>query len=146
MTVDLKGKDIADKIGEKFPEAVEEADGNTITVKGELLFSVAQFLKETPELDFDYLNTLVGTDYLDYVEVVYILESIKHNHRLWLKARAYDRDNATLPSVAPLWKGANLQEREVFDLLGVTFTGHPNMKRIVMWQGFEGHPLRRDFL
>lgn len=146
MTVDLKGQDIAKEIDERFPGAVVKASGNSILVKGEHLYSIAQFLKDTPKLDFDYLNTLIGTDYIDYFEVVYILESLKHNHRLFLKARTYDRGNPTLPSVVSLWRGADFQEREVFDLLGVTFSGHPNMKRILMWEGFEGHPLRRDFL
>ena len=146
MTTDLDAKSIAQQIEERFPGAVLEASGTTILIKGQSLFSVAQFLKDTPHLYFDFLNTLVGTDYLDYIEVVYFLESYKHNHKIFLKARAYDRDNATLPSVTPLWKGADLQEREVYDLLGVSFTGHPKMKRIVMWPGFEGHPLRRDFL
>ena len=146
MTTDLDGKTVAGQINERFPGAVEEISGSTIVVKGEYLYSVAQFLKETPELDFEFLNTLVGTDYLDYLEVVYFLESFKHNHRLFLKARSYDRDNPTLPSVMRLWKGADQQEREVYDLVGVRFTGHPRMKRIVMWAGFDGHPLRRDFL
>jgi NADH-quinone oxidoreductase subunit C len=146
MTVDLKAQDIAQQIEGRFPGAVDEASGNSVVVKADSLVSVAQFLRDTPELDFDYLNTLVGTDYLDYIEVVYILESFKHNHRLFLKARTYDRENATLPSVVGLWKGADQQEREVYDLLGVTFTGHPFLKHIVLWDGFDGYPLRRDYL
>ena len=146
MTIDLDGKYVAQQISERFPGAVEEVSGNTIVVKGDSLYSIAQFLKDTKNLEFDFLNTVVGTDYLSYIEVVYFLESFKHNHKLILKARAYDRDNATLPSLVGLWRGADLQEREIYDLLGVTFTGHPKMKRIVMWEGFEGHPLRRDYL
>ena len=146
MTVDLKAQDVAQQISERIPGAVEEASGNGIVVEGESLYSVAQFLRDTPDLDFDYLNCLVGTDYVDHIEVVYILESYQHNHRLFLKVRCYDRENPVLPSVVGLWKGADYQEREVFDLLGITFTGHPNLKRIFLWEGFEGHPLRRDFL
>ena len=146
MIVDVKGKEIAEQISEQFPGAVVEASGNSLLVTGESLYSVAQFLKDDPKLSFDFLNTLVGTDYIDYIEVVYILESLQHHHRLFLKARAYDRDNPVLPSVVSLWRGADFQEREVFDLLGITFSGHPNMKRILMWEGFQGHPLRRDFL
>ena len=146
MTVDLKAQDVAQHISERIPGAVEEASGNSIVVKGESLYSVAQFLRDTPNLDFDYLNCLVGTDYVDYIEVVYILESYQHNHRISLKARSYDRENPVLPSVVGLWRGADYQEREVFDLLGVTFTGHPSLKHIFLWEGFEGHPLRRDFL
>lgn len=146
MTRDLKAHDVAQQIAERFPGAVEEVSGNSIVIKGEFLFPIAQFLKDTPNLDFDFLNVITGIDYMDYIEVVYILESLKHSHRLTLKARAYDRENAALPSVVSLWRGADFQEREIYDLLGVTFSGHPNLKRLVMWQGFEGHPQRRDYL
>jgi NADH-quinone oxidoreductase subunit C len=63
-----------------------------------------------------------------------------------LKARCYDRENPVLPSVVGLWRTADFQEREIYDLLGISFTGHPNLKRIALWEGFEGHPLRKDFL
>ena len=143
---DLDAKEVAKQIGERFPGSVEDASGNSLVVKGESLYQVAQYLKETPKLEFEFLNCLVGTDYMDYFEVVYILESFKHNHRLFLKARAYGRENPALPSVNGLWRGADFQEREVYDLLGVTFTGHPDLRRIALWEGFEGHPLRRDYL
>lgn len=146
MTVELKGKDIAQQIEEQFPGAVEESSGNSVIVKADSLLSVAQFLKDTPKLNFHYLNTLTAVDYMDYFEVVYVLESFEHNHRLLLKTRAYGRENPIVPSVVSLWRGADLQEREVYDLMGVTFAGHPKMKRIVMWEGFQGHPLRRDYL
>ncbi|GAH82618.1 unnamed protein product [marine sediment metagenome] len=63
-----------------------------------------------------------------------------------LKVRCYDRENPTLPSVVGIWRGADFQEREIFDLFGIGFEGHPNLRRIVLWEGFEGHPLRKDFL
>ena len=85
-------------------------------------------------------------DYYDYFEVVYQLTSMKHNHSLVLKTRCYDRINPVVPSVVRLWRGADFQEREVYDLMGISFEGHPNLKRIALWQGFEGHPLRKDYL
>ncbi|MDY6835857.1 MAG: NADH-quinone oxidoreductase subunit C [Chloroflexota bacterium] len=146
MTIALNTHDVAEEITKRIPDAVEEVSNNYILVKGQSLYSVSQFLKDSPSLYFDYLNCIVGTDYIDYIEVVYILESYKHNSTITLKARAYGRDNPTLPSVVALWAGADFQEREIFDLLGVTFTGHPKMKRIFLWEDFEGYPLRRDFL
>jgi len=62
-----------------------------------------------------------------------------------LKARLYDREDPLLPSLTPIWRGADLQEREVYDLMGIKFSGHPNLKRVLLWQGFQGYPLRKDF-
>jgi len=109
------------------------------------LLSVATFLKDTPGLDFNYLAAITAVDYYDYFEVVYQLTSLEHNHSLVVKARCYERDNPTLPSMVSLWRGADLQEREIYDLMGISFDGHPNLKRLFLWQGFKGHPLRKDY-
>jgi len=108
--------------------------------------AVVAFLKDTQGLDLDYLNYITAIDYYDHFEVVYQLVSLEHNHSLVLKTRCYRRDNPTLPSVVSLWQGADFQEREIYDLMGIRFEGHPNMKRIVLWEGFQGHPLRKDYL
>ncbi len=63
-----------------------------------------------------------------------------------VKARVYGRENPEIPSISHLWRGADFQEREIFDLLGIRFSGHPNLIRIALWESFEGHPLRKDFL
>ena len=146
MTVSLSGNDVAKKIIERFPQAISEASAEAILVKSEALFDVAGYLKNHPELDFDYLNRISAVDYYDYFEVVYQFTSLQHNHSLVLKTRCYDRDSAVLPSVVRLWRGADFQEREIYDLMGISFEGHPNLKRIALWSGFEGHPLRRDYL
>jgi len=146
MTVSLSGSEVAKKITEHFPEAVSEASDQAIVVKSESLFEVAEYLKSNPELDFDYLNYIAAVDYYDYFELVYQLTSRQHNHSLVLKTRCYDRDKPIVPSVVGLWRGADFQERESYDLMGITFEGHPNLKRIVLWEGFEGHPLRKDYL
>jgi len=146
MTVALSGKEIGAKLEEKFPGSIVESTPETVLVKSEFLLPVAGYLKDTPGLDFDYLASLTAVDYLDYFEIVYHLTSLQHNHSLVVKARCYGRDNLSLPSVFGLWQGADFQEREVYDLMGVRFEGHPNMKRIFLWEGFEGHPLRRDYL
>ena len=146
MTKPLIAKEVAEKIGERLPGAVVEYNEIAVLVKSESVFEVCRFLNQTAGLDFDYLVDLTGVDYLDYLEVVYHLVSMKHNHSLVLKTRCYDREQPAVPSVTPIWKGADLQEREIYDLLGIRFDGHPNMKRIFLWEGFQGHPLRRNYL
>ena len=146
MTVALSGKEIADKLEQQFPGSIVESSQDSLVVKSEFLSDVASFLKDTPDLDFNYLVSITAVDYCDYLEVVYRLTSMKHNHSLVVKTRCYERANLTLPSVATLWRGADFQEREIYDLMGITFQGHPNLKRIVLWEGFKGHPLRKDFL
>jgi len=146
MTVSLSGSEVAKQIAEVLPDTVSEASDQAVVVKSDSLFEVAQYLKNSQGLDCDYLTGITAVDYYDYFEVVYHLTSLKHNHSLVLKTRCYDRAKPTLPSVVSLWRGADFQEREIYDLMGISFTGHPNLKRIVLWQGFEGHPLRKDYL
>ena len=146
MTKPLIGKEVAEKVGEQLPGAVVEYNERVVSVNSESIFEVCRFLNQTAGLDFDYLVDLTGVDYLDYLEVVYHLVSMKHNHSLVLKTRCYHREQPAVPSVTSIWKGADFQEREVYDLLGIRFEGHPNMKRILLWEGFQGHPLRRDYL
>ncbi len=145
MTVALSGKEIATKIEEKFPGSRLESGPDNLVVKSDSLLGIAGFLKDTPGLDFNYLASLTAVDYGDYFELVYKLTSLDHNHSLVLKARVYGRDNPAVPSVVSLWRGADLQEREIYDLMGIRFEGHPNMKRIVLWDGFAGYPLRKDY-
>ena len=107
---------------------------------------MATVLKRTPDRHFDYLVSVTAVDYYDYFELVYHLTSLEHNHSLVLKTRCYDRSEPVVSSVFGLWQGADFQEREIYDLMGIRFVGHPNLKRIALWEGFEGHPLRTDFL
>jgi NADH-quinone oxidoreductase subunit C len=146
MTVSLSGNEVAKQITKQFPEAIAETSNEAILVESQSILDVAEYLKSDPKLDFDYLNYITAVDYYDYFEVVYQLTSIKHNHSLVLKTRCYDRDNPVVPSVIGLWRGADFQEREIYDLMGITFQGHPNLKRIVLWEGFQGYPLRKDYL
>ena len=146
MTTALASPDIAQRIGEKLPQAAPRAEGEAVLVEPGSILQVARFLKETPGLDFDYLASITAVDYMDCFEVIYHLVSMEHNHSLVLRARCEDRESPSLPSVVELWRGADLQEREAFDLMGIRFEGHPNLKRILTWEGFQGHPLRKDFL
>ncbi|MBI2836636.1 MAG: NADH-quinone oxidoreductase subunit C [Chloroflexi bacterium] len=149
MTQALSGEQLATRLNQQFPDSIAGFDDNSALVNPDLsgsLLGLAAFLKTAPDLEFDFLSTITAVDYFDYFEVVYQLTSLKHNHSTVLKTRCYDRDNPVLPSLVRLWRGAELQEQEIFDLMGIRFEGHPNMKRIVLWEGFQGHPLRKDFL
>ena len=146
MTVTLSGSEIARQITERFPEAVIDADSQAILVRSDSILTICDYLKSNPEHAFDYLNFITAVDYFNYFELVYQITSMKHNHTIVLKTRCHDRDNSVVPSVITVWRGADYQEREIYDLFGIRFEGHPNLKRIVLWEGFEGHPLRRDYL
>ena len=113
------------------------------------------WLRDQPELAFDQLIDLTAVDTLGYderasgrFEVVYHLRSIRHGHRLRVKAGLDEGDggeNPRIDSVFPVWKGANWFEREVWDMYGVKFEGHPDLRRILMYEEFIGHPLRKDY-
>ena len=146
MTLALPGEEVAAKLEPQFPGSIIESSGNSLLVKSQSLFELASFLKTAPDLEFDYLNHITTIDYYDYFELVYQLTSMKHNHSLVVKTRSYDRENPGIPSLVSLYQGADFQEREIFDLMGISFEGHPNLKRLVLWEGFQGHPLRKDYL
>ncbi|MBI2328627.1 MAG: NADH-quinone oxidoreductase subunit C [Chloroflexi bacterium] len=146
MTAALSGREVARQITERFPEALIEASDTATVINSESLLAVVAFLKETAGLDFDYLSSITAVDYYDYFELVYLLTSMRHNHSLVVKTRCYGRENPTVSSLVSLYQGADFQEREIYDLMGIRFEGHSNLKRIVLWEGFEGHPLRKDYL
>ena len=146
MTVALAGKDVAGKLEEKFPGSIIESTQDYLVVKNDSLPEIAAFLKDSDDLNFDYLNYITAVDRFEYFEVIYQLTSTIHNHTVVIKAKCYGRDNLSLPSVIGIWQGADFQEREIYDLMGIRFEGHPNMKRIFLWEGFQGHPLRKDYL
>ena len=146
MTVALSGKETAVKLEQQFPSTIIEADETCILVNKDSIADIISFLKTDSELDFNFLNFLTAVDYLEYFEVVYQLTSMNHNHSLVIKARCYGRDNPSLPTISGLFMAANPQERELYDLMGITFEGHPNMTRMFLWEGFQGHPQRKDYL
>lgn len=145
MTLALSGEELAVRLGQRFPESIIQSSKDSLHIKSEALFGLASFLKTEPGFEFDFLSNITAVDYRDYFEVIYQLTSLKHNHSLVLKIRCDDRDNAVLPSLVSLWRGADFQEREIYDLMGIRFEGHPNLKRIFLWEGYPGHPLRKDF-
>ena len=146
MTRVLSGEEVAGRISEAIEGSVVRSDETNVWVETDSVADVASFLRDAPELEFSFLTSVTAVDYIEYFELVYRLLSMKRNHSVVIRTRCYGRDEPTAPSVTSVWKGAEFQEREIWDLMGIRFEGHPNMKRILLWEGFPGHPLRKDYL
>ena len=145
MTRAFQGEELAGLVRQRFPDAVTDWKLDSLWIEPGQVGEVARFLKEEPGLAFNFLNSVSAVDYVHYFEVVYHLTSFEHNHSAVVKTCLYTREAPTVPSVISVWPGADFQEREIWDLMGVAFEGHPNLKRIMLWEGFPGHPHRRDF-
>lgn len=128
----------------KFSE--EESQFLNISVAPQLLHDLMRKLKENQKTHFDYLFCLSGVDYGKELGVVYHLESTVHRHILVVKVQTSDRENPIFDSVQDLWATANFHEREVHDFFGIKFKGHPNMKVLFLPEGWEGYPLRKDYV
>ncbi|MCX6304135.1 MAG: NADH-quinone oxidoreductase subunit C [Bacteroidetes bacterium] len=106
----------------------------------------AIILKSEADLAFDYLFCLSAVDMVKYLEVVYHLESVSHKHQLVLKVRTEDRENGAVDTVCDIWRTAELHEREAYDLMGIRFNNHPDLRRFFLEEGWIGHPLRKDYV
>lgn len=144
---------ITDKIKNRFGSAVLETHDyrgdETVVVKKENVFEVAKFLKEDAELDFNVLMDQTAVDNLNLdkpvrFEIVYHFYSYPKNHRLRLKTPV-EEDDPVVDSVVGLWPVANWFEREIWDMFGIKFQNHPDLRRILMYEEFQGHPLRKDY-
>lgn len=141
-------EDVLSGLVARFPGAVrpDDRDGyGGVIVDPARLVEVAMYARDG--LGYDYLSSATAVDYLgkgDHLEMVYHTYRTSGGPALVLKAQTA-RDSAVLPSLVPVWPGADFQEREAWDLMGIRFDGHPNLKRILMWEGFHGHPLRKDW-
>ena len=146
------------RVQEKFSAHIIETHNfrgdETAVIHAGGLRETSKFLKETPELDFNFLMDLTAVDYLFYAggriqkefrfEVVYHFYSLKHNHRIRVKVPV-DEKNPEIDTLSEFWASANWYEREVWDMFGIRFKNHPNLKRILMYEEFEGHALRKDY-
>ena len=140
------GGKLADAIRESLPDAVVGADGADVWIRPDSVPEVMRLLRDDAEFRFELLSSVTAVDYISYFEVVYHLTSLTRNATTVVKSKVgFGREEARIPSVIDIWRGADLQEREIWDLMGITFDGHPNHKRIMLWEGFPGHPLRKDF-
>jgi NADH-quinone oxidoreductase subunit C len=139
-------EEIKQLIESHVPGAQITVEGQSLLISKEHWFAAANLLKNNEELSFDYLSSVTGVDYKDYLESVYHLFSISKLYGpLTIKVRT-DRNEAKTPSVTSIWRSAEFQEREAYDLFGIHYEGHPDLRRILMWEGFEHHPMRKDYV
>ena len=134
-------------IESNFPDGVKSIDiegfDPSATIEASSLLEICSFLKSDKKLKFTSLMCLSGVDYEEKMEIVYHLHSLHHNHKVALKVEL-PREKPVLPSVVSIWTGADWHEREAFDLYGIHFEDHPNLKRILLPDDWEGYPLRKD--
>lgn len=146
--IEWNGKKLAEEISNHISDSVVSSDDHSVYISREKIYEVLKFLKETSGFSFDLLSSITAVDYIDHFEVVYQLKSLITLSKATVKVKlGFGReDQPEIDSAYNLWKGADFQEREVFDLMGIHFVNHPNLKRILLWDGFPGHPLRKDFV
>jgi NADH-quinone oxidoreductase subunit C len=139
---------IRTKFAGTVQEVIEAVSEVTIIAKREGLVELMTFLRDEPSLRFNYLSDIGGLDLGEFTSprfaVAYQLYSLEHNHRLRVKVFLEEED-AHLPTMWNVWKASNWLEREIYDMFGVTFTGHPDLRRILMPADYDGYPLRKDF-
>ena len=149
MTTFVAGNELADAL-RMLPSSsggvVTNFDAYAVWVTPDALVDACHFLHDDPEHAYELLSSVTSVDYVEFFDVVYHLTSVSRNKASVLKVRLYGRESLALASVTSVWAGAELQEREIYDLMGISFDAHPNLKRLLTWEGFQGHPLRRDYL
>ena len=140
-----------EKLAARFGDAVvsthSDFGDDTAVVRRERIVEICAFLRDDPDLLFDFAMDLTAVDYLGEeprFEVVYHLFSLEKKHRVRIKARVPEED-PVIDSVIPVWPGMNWYEREAWDMYGIRFRNHPNLTRILMYEQFVGHPLRKDY-
>jgi NADH-quinone oxidoreductase subunit C len=149
-------KKILDLLQQKFGDAIVEVHSqfgdDTAVIEPSRWREVARFLRDDPRCAMNMFTDLCGVDYLAWnatprFEVVCHVQSLQHMHRVRIKARVGDEDGAgaEIDSLVPVWRGADWFERETYDLMGIVFKGHPDLRRILMYPEFVGHPLRKDY-
>lgn len=144
----MTNEELINKLTEVFPEAEFSEEGSqylNITTSPEKFRSIAEYLRNNDEMSFDYMFCLTGVDWVTHLMVIYHLESTSHKHTIVLKAKITDRENPVVETVCDIWRTAEFHEREVYDLFGVKFTNHPDLRRILLEDDWEGFPLRKDY-
>lgn len=136
---------IKERFGAAVLEVVEKAINPFAVIDPAAIIDVGRFLRDDPDTAMDCLSNESGVDYKDRIEVVYHLFSYRHRHGAVLKVKL-PRDNPAVATAETVWKSANWMEREIFDLVGVTFEGHSDLRRLLMPEDWSGHPLRKDFV
>lgn len=157
----MTGNAVVDLLSKRFgdidfaPQPLKPREDKTreqlcVRVPADRMLEVMRFLRTDEQCSFEQLCDLTCIDYLNFPKardrygVIYSLLSITIGHRLWVKCFVND-PSPEIPSVVSVWKGANWLEREVWDMFGIRFTGHPDLRRILTWEAFKAHPLRKDY-
>ena len=146
-------------IEQTLPGASLVVDGTSLLIQPQGLIGVCRFLKDSPDYQLEYVSNLTAVDYppdvsavpsgtgqAGRIDMVYHLFSMAKKHGPVTIKTSLPRSQPVIASLVPLYRGAEFQEREVYDLFGVRFEGHPDLRRILMWEGFAGHPMRKDYV
>ncbi len=152
MAKGLEPAEIADKVADKFLhdflDVITFGDQVSVIVKKDRIVDICRYLHDDPTLYFDHLQDLCGVDYHGKkemrFEVVYNLYSVRYRHRIRIRAQV-PADNPSIQSVTSIWAGADWHERECFDMFGIVFRDHPDLRRILLPEDWEGYPLRKDY-
>ncbi len=146
----MENQKVIEALQEKFPQAMVEVSAqfgdDTLVIQKDVLLEIMDFIYQKP-YEFTMLLDLTCVDYMGETpryQMVYHVSSLAHNLRLRLRA-AVEEGDLTIDSLTGRWKNANWLEREVYDMFGIRFNRHPDMRRLFMYEGFEGHPLRKDY-
>ena len=144
-TLTLAGATVAERIEAVAPGAVRESADGYVVLEPAKMLDAMRVIRDDAQLDGKFLVQLCSVDLTTRIDVVYHFSSLAQNHIFQVKVSA-DHEQPRVASITPLWQGAILQEREVYDLMGVVFEGHPELTRLFLWDKFPGHPLRKDFM
>lgn len=144
----MTSEELKNNITEILPTSTFDETGEflNVVISSDELLPLMKTLRTKSEFDFDYLFCLTCIDWKDHLMMVYHLLSKTHNHTLVIKAKITDRDNAQIETVCNIWRTAEFNEREVFDLFGVKFINHPDLRRIFLSDDWNGFPLRKDYV
>jgi NADH-quinone oxidoreductase subunit C len=135
---------LIERFGGRVVETTTDAVNPRSTVDPAAILDICQFLRSDGRLAMDHLELLGGADYKDRIEVVYVVYSMAHHHRYTLKCRL-PRESPAVHSVESVWAVANWHEREAYDMFGIVFEGHSDLRRILCPDDWEGYPLRKDY-
>lgn len=130
----------------RFPDAPVRIVRDTILIENSNdLLRIALYIKEAPAFRMDYLSCITASDFLDHLESIYHFYSMEKKIGPLVVRVRVPRKGSLVPSLTPVYKSANLQEREAYDLFGIVYNGHPDLSRLFLWEGFDGHPLLKDY-
>ena len=145
VTITLSGQQVADRIRSRVADAVREAADAYVVLEPSRALDAMRVIRDDEVLDGKFLVQMCSVDMITRIDVVYHFSSLAQNHIFEVKVPV-DHERPEVASISPLWVGAWLQEREIYDLMGVNFPGHPALTRLFLWDAFPGHPLRKDFM